>query len=50
MTGRSRIGRWGPPLGLAAVVVLLWEGYVRVAGLDPITLPAPSREIGRAHV
>jgi len=46
MTGRSRIGRWGPPLGLAAVVVLLWEGYVRVAGLDPITLPAPSRVLG----
>ena len=35
--------RWGPPLGLVAVLLLVWEGYVRVAGLDPITLPAPSR-------
>jgi len=44
--GRSRIGRWGPPLVLAAIVLLLWEAYVRLANLDPITLPAPSRVLG----
>jgi ABC-type nitrate/sulfonate/bicarbonate transport system permease component len=38
--------RWGPPLALIATVVLAWEGYVRVAGLDPITLPSPSRVLG----
>jgi ABC-type nitrate/sulfonate/bicarbonate transport system permease component len=37
------MGRWVPPLLLVAVIVLVWEGYVRVAGLDPITLPPPSR-------
>jgi len=39
----TRLGRWGPPIALAASVVLAWEGYVRLAGIDPITLPAPSR-------
>jgi ABC-type nitrate/sulfonate/bicarbonate transport system permease component len=39
----TRLGRWGPPIALAAIVVLAWEGYVRLAGIDPITLPAPSR-------
>lgn len=37
------MGRWGPPIALVGVIVLIWEGYVRLAGLDPITLPAPSR-------
>jgi ABC-type nitrate/sulfonate/bicarbonate transport system permease component len=40
-TGRAR--RWLPPLVLVAAIVLVWEAYVRLAGLDPITLPAPSR-------
>jgi len=44
--GRSRIGRWGPPLALVAVIVLLWEAYVRLGSIDPITLPAPSRVAG----
>ena len=26
--------------------MLLWEGYVRLAGIDPITLPSPSRVLG----
>ncbi|MFL5675729.1 MAG: ABC transporter permease, partial [Chloroflexota bacterium] len=36
-------GRWGSPVILVAVLLLVWEAYVRVAGLDPIVLPAPSR-------
>jgi ABC-type nitrate/sulfonate/bicarbonate transport system permease component len=40
------MSRWGPPLALAAAVVLAWEGYVRLAALDPITLPAPTRVLG----
>lgn len=40
------LGRWGPPIALVAIVVLAWEGYVRLAGIDPITLPAPSRVVG----
>jgi ABC-type nitrate/sulfonate/bicarbonate transport system permease component len=39
--GRAR--RWLPPLLLVAAVVLVWETYVRIAALDPITLPAPTR-------
>jgi ABC-type nitrate/sulfonate/bicarbonate transport system permease component len=40
------VGRWGPPIVLVGVILLIWEGYVRLAGLDPITLPAPSRVLG----
>jgi len=39
----SRSGRWGPPILLVGAIVLLWEGYVRLASMDPITLPAPTR-------
>ena len=42
----TRLARWGPPIALAAVVVVAWEAYVRFAGIDPITLPAPSRVLG----
>jgi ABC-type nitrate/sulfonate/bicarbonate transport system permease component len=28
---------------LVAAIVLAWEAYVRIAALDPITLPAPTR-------
>jgi ABC-type nitrate/sulfonate/bicarbonate transport system permease component len=42
----SRASRWGPPLALVAAIVLAWEAYVRLAGLDPIVLPAPSRVVG----
>ena len=31
----TRLGRWGPPIALAAIVVLAWEGYVRLAGHRP---------------
>ena len=30
------------------LLVLAWEAYVRLAGLDPITLPPPSRVVGAA--
>jgi len=42
-TDPSRLSRWGAPVLLIGVVVLAWEAYVRLAGLDPITLPPPSR-------
>src|SRR6187399_1773060 len=42
----TRLARWGPPIALVAVVVLGWEAYVRLAAIDPITLPAPSRVLG----
>jgi ABC-type nitrate/sulfonate/bicarbonate transport system permease component len=41
--GPGRFSRWGPPLALMAAIVVAWETYVRLANLDPITLPAPSR-------
>jgi ABC-type nitrate/sulfonate/bicarbonate transport system permease component len=39
----GRLSRWAPPILLVGAVVLLWEGYVRLASMDPITLPAPTR-------
>ena len=44
--GADRRRRWGPPLVLLLVLVLIWEAYVRIGGLDPVTLPAPSRVLG----
>ena len=41
----TRLGRWGPPLALTVLVVVAWEVYVRLADIDPITLPAPSRVV-----
>jgi NitT/TauT family transport system permease protein len=35
--------RVGPPVLLVVAILILWEAYVRVAGLDPIVLPPPSR-------
>jgi ABC-type nitrate/sulfonate/bicarbonate transport system permease component len=46
----AAIRRWGPPLALIAIVLLAWEGCVRLAGLDPITLPSPSRVLGALWV
>jgi ABC-type nitrate/sulfonate/bicarbonate transport system permease component len=45
-SSRRRLARWGPPLALIGLIVLAWEAYVRVAALDPITLPSPSRVLG----
>jgi ABC-type nitrate/sulfonate/bicarbonate transport system permease component len=35
-----------PPLALLAAILVAWEAYVRVAGVEPVVLPAPSRIIG----
>jgi ABC-type nitrate/sulfonate/bicarbonate transport system permease component len=35
--------RVGPPVLLVVVILVLWEAYVRLADLDPIVLPPPSR-------
>jgi len=44
MTDRGDVfRRVGPPALLVAALLLVWEAYVRVAGLDPIVLPPPSR-------
>ena len=43
---RRWLARWWPPLVLVGVILLLWEGYVRLAGLDAVTLPAPTRVLG----
>jgi ABC-type nitrate/sulfonate/bicarbonate transport system permease component len=42
----THLGRWGPPIALVGIVLLAWEAYVRLAAIDPITLPAPSRVLG----
>ena len=34
--------RTWPPLLLGAAMVAAWELYVRLAGIDPLLLPAPS--------
>jgi ABC-type nitrate/sulfonate/bicarbonate transport system permease component len=34
-------GVW-PPLLLGAGIIAIWEGYVRLAGIDPLLLPPPS--------
>ncbi len=34
------------PWRCVIAVLLVWEGYVRVASIDPITLPSPSRVLG----
>ncbi|MEO8571472.1 MAG: ABC transporter permease [Chloroflexota bacterium] len=44
--GKGRIARAVPPVALAAAILLVWEAYVRLAALDPITLPSPSRVLG----
>ena len=41
--GASRLRRWAPPLILLGLLVVAWEVYVRLGGLDPVVLPAPTR-------
>ena len=44
MTDRATAGGDGcRPCSSSLALVALWEAYVRLAGLDPVTLPAPSR-------
>ena len=40
------IRRFGPPIALLLALLAVWEVYVRVADLDPVTLPSPSRILG----
>ncbi|HET7728228.1 MAG TPA: ABC transporter permease [Candidatus Limnocylindrales bacterium] len=37
--------RWLPPLLLLGVLVAAWEGAVALTGVNPVTLPAPTRVI-----
>jgi ABC-type nitrate/sulfonate/bicarbonate transport system permease component len=47
MTDRpGRLGRLGPPLLLIALLLLVWELYVRISGISPFVLPAPSQVLG----
>src|SRR5260370_31028475 len=32
-----------PPVALSLALLFCWEGYVRLAHVDPLTLPSPSR-------
>jgi ABC-type nitrate/sulfonate/bicarbonate transport system permease component len=41
VAGRGR--RSGPPLVLAAVLLVAWEVYARSSGVSPFVLPAPSQ-------
>ena len=46
---RTGLSRAGPPVALLAVVVGIWEAWVRLAGIDPAVLAPPSR-VARALV
>ena len=35
-----------PAIALVAAILVAWEAYVRVAGVEPVVLPAPSRIAG----
>jgi ABC-type nitrate/sulfonate/bicarbonate transport system permease component len=43
----TRVTGWAwlalPPIIILVGLFLAWEGYVGVSGIDPVTLPAPSR-------
>ncbi len=41
--GHGALARVGPALGLVALILVAWELACRVLGIDPLTLPAPSR-------
>src|SRR5690349_17132312 len=32
-----------PAIALVAAILVAWEAYVRLAGIEPVVLPAPSR-------
>lgn len=42
----SGLRRGIPAAVTFALIVVGWEAYVRLSGIDPITLPAPSRIVG----
>ncbi|HRC06578.1 MAG TPA: ABC transporter permease [Miltoncostaeales bacterium] len=39
---RRTLGRVGPPVGLVAALVGLWEAWVRAGSVDPAVFPAPT--------
>lgn len=39
------LGRGLPALFSVAAALLIWEGYVRLSGISPLVLPAPSRVV-----
>jgi ABC-type nitrate/sulfonate/bicarbonate transport system permease component len=43
----TRVTGWAwlalPPIMILVGLFLAWEGYVEVSGIDPVTLPSPSR-------
>src|SRR5450432_1075476 len=42
----GRLRRVAPPLLVVALLLIVWEGYVRLSGVSPIVLPSPSRILG----
>ncbi len=42
-TEHGALARVGPAVGLVALILVAWELACRVLGVDPLTLPAPSR-------
>lgn len=49
MNNRSHLRRFGLPIGLGIVCLLLWEGVVRAFGISPFIFPGPVM-IGEALV
>ncbi len=41
--GRQSAGRAGPPLAAVLLLLALWQIYVEVSGISPVTLPSPWR-------
>jgi ABC-type nitrate/sulfonate/bicarbonate transport system permease component len=39
----ARLGRWGPPVLVLLLLLLVWELAVRIVDADPILLPGPVR-------
>jgi ABC-type nitrate/sulfonate/bicarbonate transport system permease component len=40
------VRRFGPPVGLVAILLGIWELYARRSGVSPFVLPAPSQVLG----
>jgi len=41
----ARLGRWGPPVFVVLLLLLVWEVAVRIVDADPILLPGPLRVV-----
>lgn len=42
-----RVGRWGPPAGLIALLVVAWQVYAERGGLGSDVLPSPARVLAQ---